>query len=156
MVVEPLICALTETTNKNASKQAVPGKGSPRSASESPPAKPEKTPDLATKATSGDQGLMPHSTTTRSSVTEGFVKKIVDDAVSWAEEKFEKLSVEQGQGVGPYASPATCAPSDLDPIASGVLPAMPGHNVCKDATGKGSGKYNNKGRDGMEEKGNGK
>ena len=34
------------------------------------------------------------------------------------------MSSEQ-DSVGPYTSPAMCVPSDLDVIASGVLPAMP-------------------------------
>ncbi|KAF2711664.1 hypothetical protein K504DRAFT_351973, partial [Pleomassaria siparia CBS 279.74] len=48
---------------------------------------------------------------------------VVDDAVAWVEKKAEKLSEEEG--VGPYASPATCMPSDLDAIATGILPAVP-------------------------------
>jgi hypothetical protein len=48
----------------------------------------------------------------------------IDEAVIWAEKKAEALSEEVEGGVGPYASPATCMPSDLDPLASGVLPAI--------------------------------
>ncbi|KAF2853676.1 hypothetical protein T440DRAFT_389173, partial [Plenodomus tracheiphilus IPT5] len=52
------------------------------------------------------------------------VKSAIDGVISWAEEKVEGLSAEQ-DNTGPYSSPALCAPSDLDPIASGILPAMP-------------------------------
>jgi hypothetical protein len=51
------------------------------------------------------------------------VKSAVDSAITWAETKAESLSAEQ-DSTGPYASPATCMPSDLDVIASGILPAM--------------------------------
>lgn len=48
---------------------------------------------------------------------------VVQDVVAWTEKKAEELSVEADRA-GPYTSPATCVPSDFDPIASGVLPAM--------------------------------
>lgn len=51
------------------------------------------------------------------------VKTVVDGAIAWAEKKADQLS-SKSDSTGPYTSPATCAPSDLDPIASGVLPAM--------------------------------
>ncbi|KAF1916253.1 hypothetical protein BDU57DRAFT_516246 [Ampelomyces quisqualis] len=51
------------------------------------------------------------------------MKVAVDGAITWAEKKVEKLG-SNTDNTGPYTSPATCAPSDLDPIASGVLPAM--------------------------------
>jgi hypothetical protein len=51
------------------------------------------------------------------------VKAAVNGAMVWVEKKAEALSSESG-GTGPYTSQATCAPSDLDPIASGVLVAM--------------------------------
>ncbi|KAH7551568.1 hypothetical protein BM1_09884 [Bipolaris maydis] len=51
-------------------------------------------------------------------------KSAVDDVLSWAEKKVGSLDSEKG-GAGPYDSPATCMPSDLDAIASGILPAMP-------------------------------
>lgn len=54
----------------------------------------------------------------------------VDGALEWAEKKAEQLG-EETDDTGPYASPATCAPTDLDPIASGVLPAMPAPG-CED------------------------
>ena len=52
------------------------------------------------------------------------VKVVVDGAVAWAERKVEKLTAEN-DSTGPYTSPATCAPSDMDVIASGILPALP-------------------------------
>jgi hypothetical protein len=52
------------------------------------------------------------------------VKVAVDGTIAWAEKKVEELG-STTDNIGPYTSPATCAPSDLDPIASGVLPAMP-------------------------------
>ncbi|KAH7390714.1 hypothetical protein BKA66DRAFT_568648 [Pyrenochaeta sp. MPI-SDFR-AT-0127] len=51
------------------------------------------------------------------------VRAAVDGALTWAEKKADGLSLEQGN-TGPYASPATCMPSDLDAIASGILPTM--------------------------------
>jgi hypothetical protein len=51
------------------------------------------------------------------------VKVAVDGAIAWAEKKAEELSLESDKN-GPYTSPATCAPSDLDPIASGALLIM--------------------------------
>lgn len=52
------------------------------------------------------------------------MKAAVDGALTWAEKKSEELSLEQ-DSTGPYTSPATCVPSDLDAIANGILPAMP-------------------------------
>jgi hypothetical protein len=52
------------------------------------------------------------------------VKNALDEAIAWAEEKAEQLSA-GSDSTGSYTSPVTCAPSDLDPIANGVLPAMP-------------------------------
>lgn len=52
------------------------------------------------------------------------VKVAVDKALDWAEKKADKLS-DEADTTGPYTSPATCAPTDMDPIASGFLPAMP-------------------------------
>jgi hypothetical protein len=51
-------------------------------------------------------------------------KTAVDDALSWAEKKVGSLGSGKG-GTGPYDSPATCAPSDLDAITSSILPAVP-------------------------------
>jgi hypothetical protein len=53
------------------------------------------------------------------------VKAAVEGALTWAEKKVDKLSAEEEQeSTGPYTS-AACMPSDLDVIASGILPAMP-------------------------------
>jgi hypothetical protein len=51
------------------------------------------------------------------------VKVTVEEVFAWAEEEVEKLG-KQSDDTGPYASPATCAPSDSDPIGSGVLPTV--------------------------------
>jgi hypothetical protein len=51
------------------------------------------------------------------------VKTAVDGAFAWAEKKARELS-SASDSTGPYTSQATCAPSDLDPIASGVLATM--------------------------------
>jgi hypothetical protein len=52
------------------------------------------------------------------------VKAAVDGAIAWAERKADELGSEQND-TGPYSSPATCMPTDLDAIASGILPSMP-------------------------------
>ncbi|KAL1793984.1 hypothetical protein ACET3X_007405 [Alternaria dauci] len=52
------------------------------------------------------------------------VKSAVHTVIAWAETKAESLSAEE-DSTGPYTSPATCIPSDLDVIASGILPALP-------------------------------
>lgn len=51
------------------------------------------------------------------------VKVAVDGAIAWAEQKVDDLSRE-ADSTGPYTSPATCVPSDLDCIASGILAGM--------------------------------
>jgi hypothetical protein len=66
---------------------------------------------------------IPTATTIVSEVAQS-VKSAVDTAIAWAETKVESLSAEH-DSTGPYTSPATCMPSDLDAIASGILPAMP-------------------------------
>jgi hypothetical protein len=54
------------------------------------------------------------------------VKTAVDGALTWAEKKVDQMSSGKDHEIsGPYTSPATCVPSDLDVIASGILPAMP-------------------------------
>ncbi|KAF1834851.1 hypothetical protein BDW02DRAFT_497354 [Decorospora gaudefroyi] len=54
------------------------------------------------------------------------VKTAVDGALTWAEKKVDGMGLDQEQErTGPYTSPSTCMPSDLDAIASGILPAMP-------------------------------
>ncbi|KAF2800571.1 hypothetical protein K505DRAFT_355541 [Melanomma pulvis-pyrius CBS 109.77] len=103
------------------------------------------------EATDGEQGIMPHSTVSAVKVAGDIakgVKAAVDDAVAWAEKKADKLSAEEG-GVGPYASPATCLQtSDLDAIASGVLPAMPSQETeNKGKTGKSEAKQTDGGTD---------
>lgn len=65
----------------------------------------------------------PTATTIVSEVAQS-VKSAVDTAIAWAETKVESLSAEH-DSTGPYTSPATCMPSDLDAIASGILPATP-------------------------------
>lgn len=65
-------------------------------------------------------------------------KTAVDDALAWAEKKVGSLDSEKG-GAGPYDSPATCMPSDLDAIASGILPSIPSksqHDENSRAKGK--------------------
>jgi uncharacterized protein YjbJ (UPF0337 family) len=60
------------------------------------------------------------------------VKTAVGDAMAWAEAKADKLAAKEEHGVGPYGSVATCAPSDLDVISTGVLPAMPSPDKERD------------------------
>jgi hypothetical protein len=48
------------------------------------------------------------------------VKVVVDGAIAWVGNKVDELSAES-DSTGPYTPQATCVPSDLDPIASGVL-----------------------------------
>jgi hypothetical protein len=67
------------------------------------------------------------------------VKTAVQGVVAWTEKKADDL-VSFEDGTGPYASPATCVVSDLDPIASGILPvAMP---VQDENENNASGKTN--------------
>lgn len=74
------------------------------------------------------------TTTLVSEVIHG-AKAAVDDALAWAEKTVEALGSDQ-DGVGPYESPGTCMPSDLDPIASGILPAMPNKTRYEDGIKK--------------------
>ncbi|KAI1549232.1 hypothetical protein PtrCC142_003766 [Pyrenophora tritici-repentis] len=67
------------------------------------------------------------------------VKTAVDDALTWAENKVDGLHPGQ-ESAGPYTSPATCMPSDLDVIASGLMPAVQG-------TGQDEDNDNTKGKD---------
>ncbi|KAF9696622.1 hypothetical protein EKO04_005559 [Ascochyta lentis] len=67
------------------------------------------------------------------SVVEGF-KAAVHEVVLWTEKKAEELAHSEDHA-GPYDSPATCAGgvSDLDVMATGVLPAtMPVQEDGKD------------------------
>lgn len=67
------------------------------------------------------------------------VKAAIDGVLTWAEDKVEELGAEP-EDTGPYSSPALCAPSDLDPIASGVLPAMPSaENAVERSENQGQG-----------------
>lgn len=73
-----------------------------------------------------NQGVIPHATQSAAhvagNIAEG-VKTVVQEAVTWVEHKAEKLERKQ-DGLGPYSSPATCFPDGLDPLASGVMPAL--------------------------------
>ncbi|KAH6864735.1 hypothetical protein BKA58DRAFT_231423 [Alternaria rosae] len=81
---------------------------------------------ITNSSTTGTDGTIEATPTAATIVSEVVqsVKIVVDGAIAWAEQKIDKLSAEQDT-TGPYASPATCMPSDLDAIASGILPAMP-------------------------------
>lgn len=57
-------------------------------------------------------------------VAEG-VGVAVKGAVNWASKKLEEVAKESDKGLGPYGSQATSAPSDFDPIASGVYSGQP-------------------------------
>jgi hypothetical protein len=94
-----------------------------------------RSPDIIKKAgqdetgtsTGADQGIIPHTTQPAAElagdIAEG-LKTVVGDAVKWVEDKVEKLGNEREGGLGPYASPASCDPSGLYPLASGIKPAM--------------------------------
>jgi hypothetical protein len=69
--------------------------------------------------------------TTTSEIVKGVISA-VEEAVEWVERKFDELGAKNEDGVGPYASPATCVPSGLDPIASGILPAMEAEKSMED------------------------
>ncbi|KAI4670754.1 uncharacterized protein J4E88_009847 [Alternaria novae-zelandiae] len=84
---------------------------------------PRSASDSSAISTDGTTEASPTATTIVSDVVET-VRTAVDCAIAWAEQKVDKLSAEQDT-TGPYASPATCMPSDLDAIASGILPALP-------------------------------
>ncbi|KAI4952865.1 hypothetical protein J4E86_006401 [Alternaria arbusti] len=86
-------------------------------------ASPRSASNSSTISTDGTSEATPTVATIVSDVVET-VKTAVDSAIAWAEQKVDKLSAEQDT-TGPYASPATCMPSDLDAIASGILPALP-------------------------------
>jgi hypothetical protein len=60
------------------------------------------------------------------------VKTAMGDAVAWAEAKAEMLSAKEEDGTGPYGSMATCAPSDFDAIATGVLRAVSSSEKTQD------------------------
>ena len=86
-------------------------------------ASPRSASDSSTISTDGTTEASPTAATIVSEVVQS-VKTAVDGALAWAEQKVDKLGAEQDT-TGPYASPATCMPFDLDAIASGILPALP-------------------------------
>ena len=99
----------------------------------------------------GEQGVLPHARASAAKAAVDIAKGVetaVIEAVAWAEKKVDELGKKEEGGVGPYASPATCAPSELDPIAGGVLPSMemkkasetPKHDGPEDAAQKLQGK----------------
>jgi hypothetical protein len=97
--------------------------------------------------TTSDAPLLPHAASSALSTAAGVasnatftVKTAVDDALAWTEAKVEKLSAKTEDGTGPYGSVSTCAPSDLDPIAQGVLPAALPVPRAKEDEGRGEGK----------------
>jgi hypothetical protein len=65
------------------------------------------------------------------------MKAVINEAIGWADRKAGDLSADKEEGAGPYGSPATCVPSDLDPIASRVLPAMEAGTPGKSKQGQG-------------------
>ncbi|KAK7183383.1 hypothetical protein DPSP01_000487 [Paraphaeosphaeria sporulosa] len=81
--------------------------------------------------TTSDAPLLPHAHSALSTVTDiassaaSTVKTTASSARKWTEAKVEKLNAKKDDGTGPYGSVSTCAPSDLDPIGQGVLPALP-------------------------------
>jgi hypothetical protein len=93
-----------------------------------------RSPDLSKTAGEDDAGtvdekqsVIPQAAQSAAHVAETIaegVKTVVHEAVKWVEHKAEKLSEEGEEGLGPYGSPATCVPEVLDPLASGVMPAM--------------------------------
>ncbi|KAI4659098.1 uncharacterized protein J4E92_003903 [Alternaria infectoria] len=86
-------------------------------------ASPRSASDNSTISTDGTTEATPTAAAIVSEVVQT-VKTAVDGAIAWAEQKVDKLGAEQDT-TGPYTSPATCMPSDLDAIASGILPALP-------------------------------
>ncbi|KAI4634048.1 uncharacterized protein J4E87_001217 [Alternaria ethzedia] len=86
-------------------------------------ASPRSASDNSTISTDGTTEATPTAAAIVSEVVQT-VKTAVDGAIAWAEKKVDKLGAEQDT-TGPYTSPATCMPSDLDAIASGILPALP-------------------------------
>ncbi|KAF2739476.1 hypothetical protein EJ04DRAFT_607879 [Polyplosphaeria fusca] len=111
-------------------------------------AKPEPDQDITPKGSQetttadhlekeGDQGLIPHAGSASTKILElaSELRDLVGDAAALVEKKVNELDVEQGPG--PYGSPGTCAPSDLDAIASGALPAVVSQETAEsDITGK--------------------
>lgn len=108
---------------------------------------PVDSPSESTASTAKDNnGDTAGATALVSEVIQG-AKSVVDDALSWAEKKVGSLGLEQG-GTGPYDSPATCMPADLDAIASGILPAIPNKEQGdEDAQDKNEKNESNKGKE---------
>lgn len=102
---------------------------------------PSETSDTGTTPLHDGQSIVPHAASSAVKVADEVAKGVrsaVDGAVTWAGKKVAKLSSEKDDGTGPYESPATCAPSDLDAIGAGILPAMPAtemSNNCKSRHG---------------------
>ncbi|CAO2654325.1 Nn.00g110580.m01.CDS01 [Neocucurbitaria sp. VM-36] len=129
--------ALDALTNKTMRPQALEA-----AATQNPNEDTPQAVDVSTDATKDHNLEQPHSTSTKPATpfgerTDGTesaarlvdsavrgMKVAVDGALAWAEKKTDELSAEE-DSTGPYTSPATCVPSDLDAIASGILPAMP-------------------------------
>ncbi|CAI6334613.1 unnamed protein product [Periconia digitata] len=91
------------------------------------------------KAMESDQAAMPHTEASALQAIENVakgVKTVVTEAVAWVEDKAGEMTEKQ-EDTGPYSSLATCAPSDLDVIATGVLPAMPAEGSESDTKSKG-------------------
>ncbi|KAI4914642.1 hypothetical protein J4E90_004673 [Alternaria incomplexa] len=119
--------ALEAVTAQDAEERSPAGQGTSshqdQETTKSSSASPRSTSDSSTISTDGTTEASPTAATIVSDVV-GTVKTAVDSAIAWAGQKVDKLSAEQDT-TGPYASPATCMPSDLDAIASGILPALP-------------------------------
>jgi hypothetical protein len=106
-----------------------------------------------------DAPLLPHAASSAlstaadvASSAASTVKTAVDDALAWTEAKIEKLSAETEDGTGPYGSMSTCAPSDLDPIGQGVLPAVLPVPKVNESEGPGDGKDSQKAGEDIETK----
>ena len=112
MTLYPTNTDACQTSSHQDQDTAKSSSASPRSAS-----------DSSTISTDGTTEASPTAKTIVSDVV-GTVKTAADSAIAWAEQKVDKLSTER-DNTGPYASLATCMPSDLDAIASGILPALP-------------------------------
>lgn len=105
--------------------------------------------DKTAAALSHGTGLPAHATASTTAAVSDLasgVKSVVADAVKWAEKKANALSKE-GDEVGLYASPATCVPSDLDPMGCRVMPALEAEkSKSKEEGEKGLGGGNREGK----------
>ncbi|KAF2445338.1 hypothetical protein P171DRAFT_484032 [Karstenula rhodostoma CBS 690.94] len=103
--------------------------------------------NIASSKTTSDAPLLPHAASSASDVASKLksavenvastVKTAASSVLEWTEAKAEKLTAQKEDGTGPYGSVSTCAPSDLDPIGQGVLPALP--VAKKEDVGRGEG-----------------